>query len=54
MADLGFLLVCTFGNYSARILVAAPTANNLALSDDEQGLDCLAVQHEQNEGYESD
>ena len=28
MADLGCLLVCTFGNLLAPILVAAHTANN--------------------------
>ena len=45
MANLGCLLVCTFGNFLAPVLVAAHTVNNLDL-DDEQGL--------KNEGYESD
>ena len=43
MANLGCLLVCTFGNFLAPLLVAAHTVNNLDLRD-EQG-------HE-NEGYE--
>ena len=43
MANLGYLLVCTFGNFLAPVLVAAHTVNNLDLRD-EQG-------HE-NEGYE--
>ena len=34
MAYLGFLLVCTFGNYLAPILIAAHTANNLDLGDE--------------------
>ena len=45
MANLGCLLVCTFGNFLAPVLVAAHTVNNLDL-DDEQGL--------KNKGYESD
>ena len=45
MASLGCLLVCTFGNLLATVLVAAHTVNNLDLGD-EQG-------HE-NEGYESE
>ena len=45
MVNLGCLLVCTFGNLLALILVAAHTLNNLDL-DDEQGHD--------KEGYESD
>ena len=45
MANLGCLLVCTFGNFLAPVLVAAHTVNNLDL-DDEQGL--------KNECYESD
>ena len=43
MANLGYLLVCTFGNFLAPVLVAPHTVNNLDLRD-EQG-------HE-NEGYE--
>ena len=43
MAHLGCLLVCSFGNFLAPLLVAAHTVNNLDLRD-EQG-------HE-NEGYE--
>ena len=45
MADLGCVLVYTFGNFLAPVLVAAHTVNNLDLGD-EQGLE--------NEGYESD
>ena len=45
MANLGCILVCTFGNFIASVLVAAHTLNNLDL-EDEQG-------HE-NEGYERD
>ena len=45
MANLGCLLVCTFGNFLAHFLVAAHAVNNLDLGD-EQGLE--------NEGYESD
>ena len=40
MANLGCLLVCTFGNFLAPVLVAAHTVNNLDLGDE-------------NEGYES-
>ena len=43
MANLGCLLMCTFGNFLAPVLVAAHTVNNLDLGD-EQGLG--------NEGYE--
>ena len=32
MANLGCLLVCTFGNFIASFLVAAHTVNNLDLS----------------------
>ena len=32
MANLGFLLVCAFGNFLASVLVAAHTVNNLDLS----------------------
>ena len=45
MTRLGCLLVCTFGNFLAPVLVAADTVKNLDLSG-EQG-------HE-NEGYKSD
>ena len=45
MANLGCILVSTFGNFIASVLVAAHTVNNLDLGD-EQGLE--------NEGYESD
>ena len=45
MADLGCLLVCTFGNFLAPVLVAAHTVNNLDLSHE---------QSFENEGYESD
>ena len=39
MADLGCLLVCTFGNLLAPILVAAHTANNLDLGDEPEDED---------------
>ena len=45
MTNLGCVLVCTFGNFLAPVLVAAHTVNNLDL-DNEQGYE--------NEGYESD
>ena len=45
MANLGCLLVCTFGNFLASVLVAAHTVNNLDLGD-EQGYE--------DEGYERD
>ena len=45
MANLGCLLVCTFGNFLAPVLVAAHTLNNLDLDDE---------QNHENEGYESD
>ena len=44
MANLGCLLVCTFGNFFAPVLVATHRVNNLDLGN-EQGLE--------NEGYES-
>ena len=47
MTNLGFLLVCTFGNLIAPTLVAAHTINNLDLRDGED-LDHLTAQHEQN------
>ena len=34
MADLGCLLVCTFGNFLAPVLIAAHTANTLDLDDE--------------------
>ena len=43
MANLGCLLVCTFGNFPAPVLVAAPTVNNLDLGDEPE-----------DEVYESD
>ena len=62
MAGRGCLLVFSFGNYLAPVLIASHTANNLCLGFDEQGLDCLAAQEDplratklqQNNGYESD
>ena len=45
MANLGCLLVLSFGNFLAPVLVAAHTVNNLYLSDE---------QSYENEGYESD
>ena len=45
MANLGCLLVCTFGNFLVPVLVTEHTVNNLALVD-EQG--------PENEGCESD
>ena len=45
MANLGCLLVCTFGNFFAPVLVATHRVNNLGFGD-EQGLE--------NEGYEND
>ena len=42
---LGYLLVCTFGNFLASVLVAAHTVNNLDLSHE---------QSFENKGYESD
>ena len=43
MADLGFLLVRSFGRFLAPVLVLAHTMNNLDLADELE-----------NEGYESD
>ena len=34
MAGLGCLLVCTFGNFLAHVLVAAHTVNNLDLGNE--------------------
>ena len=45
MVNVGCLLLCTFGNFLASVLVAAHTGNNLDLGDG-QGLE--------NEDYESD
>ena len=45
MANLGCLLVCTFGSFLAPVLVAEHTVNNLDLSH-EKSLE--------NKGYESD
>ena len=45
MAKLSCLLVCTFGNLLASVLMAAHTVNNLDIRD-EQGFE--------NESYESD
>ena len=43
MVNLGCLLVCTFGNFLAPVLVAVHTVNNLDLGDELE-----------NEGYEND
>ena len=43
MANLGCLLICSFGNFLAPVLVAAHTVNNLDLGDEPE-----------DEGYESD
>ena len=45
MANLDCLLVCTFGNFLAPVLVAAHRLNNLDLGN-QQDLE--------NEGYDSD
>ena len=45
MANLGCLLVCTFGNFLAPVLVAAQTVNNLDNSNEQQSYD--------NESYKS-
>ena len=50
MANPGCLLVCTFGNFLAPILIAAHSASNVDFSNEP---DHPAAQHEQNEGYES-
>ena len=36
MANLGCLLICTFGNFLVHILVAAHTANNLGFGDERE------------------
>ena len=55
MANLGCLLVCTFGNFLAPILMAAHAANNVDFSNEP---DRPAAQHERvvkaNEDYESE
>ena len=43
MVCLGYLFVCTVGNFLAPVLIAAHTANNLDLGDKLE-----------NEGYEND
>ena len=45
MANLGCLLVCTFGDYLAPVLIATHTANNVDFGDE---------QSQEKEGYESD
>ena len=45
MVNLGCLLVCTFGNYLAPVLVAVHTINNLGSGNE---------QDHENEGHESD
>ena len=37
MATLGCLLLCTFGNFLALVLVAAHTVNNLDLDNEPEG-----------------
>ena len=44
MANFSCLLVCTFGNFLAPVLIAAHTVNNLDLGDE----------LENEKGYESD
>ena len=55
MANLGCLLVCTFGNFLAPILMAAHAANNVDFSNEP---DRPAAQHgrvvKANEDYESE
>ena len=43
MANIGCLLVCTFGNFLVPILIAAHTANNVDFGDEPE-----------NEDYESE
>ena len=43
MTNLGCLLVCTFGNFLAPVLVAAHTVNNVDFGDEPE-----------DEGYESE
>ena len=54
MANLGCLLVYTFGNFFASVLVAAHTVNNLDIDHEQQSYYRLAAQHKYNERYESD
>ena len=44
VAGLGWLFVCTFGNYLGPVLIAAHTANNLDFGDE---------QDHENEDYEN-
>ena len=44
MANLGFLFVCTFGDYLAPVLIAAHTANNVDFGSEPK----------EDEGYESE
>ena len=44
-AGLGYLFVCTFGNFLAPVLIAEHAANNLNFGDEPEN---------KNEGYESD
>ena len=44
MANLGFLFVCTFGDYLAPVLIAAHTANNVDFGGEPK----------EDEGYESE
>ena len=60
MVNLGCLLVCSFGNFLAPVLVAAHTVNNFDLNNldlNNFDLNNLDLSHEQqsydNEGYES-
>ena len=41
MANMGYLLVCTFGNFLVPVLIAAHTANNVDFGDEPE-----------DEGYE--
>ena len=50
MANLGCLLVCTFGNFLAPILIVAHTVSNVDFSNEPER---PATQHEQNKYYES-
>ena len=38
MANLGCLLVCTFGNFLTPVLVAAHTVNNLDLGNESENV----------------
>ena len=50
MANLGCLLVCTFGNFLVPILITEHAANNVDFINEP---DRPAAQHEQNKDYES-